>query len=389
MKKLVGAVLALLLVAAGTWWVATRVESPDQVAARAEAPAPVPVVAALDRGYLNGPVSLSVAAQYEQTVTVKPPAALTGVVTSAEQAVGDTLEPGSVLLRANGRPVFVLSGGFALYRDIQPGDSGDDVAAVQAGLAAAGYPTGRDRPGTYGAGTQAAVRKMYKAAGYTAPEVAAPAVATADAGSGTGTGTEGTGTDAATAAAPSSTPAVVAGPRVLRSEVLMLAGLPATVQAVAPVGALLDAETDLLTLGAGRIVLSATLPRASVGALTVGATGTFVDAAGADGVAAVATMTATASADETVVVLTTDAAVAAGAAYVLTVANPAAEAGDSLLAPVAAVVTRGGRSYVYPREGEEFGEVEVTVTGAVGGVAAIVPVDPGAVLDDGTEVRVG
>lgn len=385
MKKLVGAVLALLLVAAGTWWVATRVESPDQVAARAEAPAPVPVVAALDRGYLNGPVSLSVAAQYEQTVTVKPPAALAGVVTSAEQAVGDTLEPGSVLLRANGRPVFVLSGGFALYRDIQPGDSGDDVAAVQAGLAAAGYPTGRDRPGTYGAGTQAAVRKMYKGAGYTAPEAAAPAVTTADAG----TGTEGTGTDATTAAAPSSTPAVVAGPRVLRSEVLMLAGLPATVQAVAPVGALLDAETDLLTLGAGRIVLSATLPRASVGALTVGATGTFVDAAGADGVAAVATMNATASADETVVVLTTDAAVTAGAAYVLTVANPAAEAGDSLLAPVAAVVTRGGRSYVYPREGEEFGEVEVTVTGAVGGVAAIVPVDPGAVLDDGTEVRVG
>lgn len=382
MKKLIGAALALLLLGAGTWLVATRLESPDQVAARAEPPDPEPVVAALDRGHLNGPVSMSVDAQFEQTVTVKPPPALSGVVTFAEKAVGDTIQSGSVLLRVSGRPLFVLSGGFALYRDIQPGDSGDDVVAIQAGLTAAGYSTGRDRSGVYGAGTQAAVRKMYKSAGYTAPEAPAQTAAVPAASDG--------GEPAPTSAPVASAPvASTAGPRVLQSEVMILASLPATVQAVAPVGAQLSDEMDLLTVGAGQIVLSATLPNASLGALAVGATADFTDDAAAAGTAQVVAMNPAASGQDTVVVLTTGGAVTAGKAYVVSVDNPAAETGDSLLAPVAAVVARGGRSYVYPRQGDVFGEVEVTVTGSVGGVAAIMPVDTGVTLDAGMGVRIG
>lgn len=385
MRKLIGLVLALLLAGAGAWVLATTVESPAQVAARAEAPAPDPVVAELHRGFLQGAVSVTTTAQHERTVAIKPPASLTGVVTFADRAVGDTLRSGSVLLRANGRPVFVLVGSFALYRDLQPGDTGDDVAAIQAGLKAAGFATGGDRPGSYGGGTQAALRRMYKAAGYTAPETApAPAPVATVPAPGAGQAAEATTGPAAAGGAPA-----VAGPRVLMTEILMIADLPAVVQAVAPVGAPLSTGSDLVTLGAGQLVLSATLPSASVGALAVGAVGTFPDDAGAAGTTTVTALTPTASTPDTVVALSVSGAVTPGATYVVTVANPAAESGDSLLAPVAAVVARGGRSYVYLRDGGTFQETEVRVTGSVGGTAAIVPVDASVPLGEGTEVRIG
>lgn len=389
MKKLISVVLALLLVGAGAWVVADRVESPNQVAARAEPPKPDPVVAPLVRGYLNGPISMSAVAQHEQTVTIKPPPTLTGVVTSVEKAVGDTLQSGSVLMRTNGRPLFVLIGAFALYRDIQPGDSGDDVQGIQVSLKDAGYSIGHDRAGVYGRGTQAAVRQMYKRAGYVAPEAPAvvapeaPAVAVTDAG------VNGGEADATPTSSSVEASAGVAGPRVLQTEVMMIASLPATVGSIAPVGAQVSSETDLVTLGAGQVVLSATLPNGSLGALTVGAAGAFTDDTGAEGAAEVTAVHPTEKGDATVVVLSSNSAVTPGSSYVLNVKNPAAEPGDSLLAPIAAVVARGGSSYVYARDGGLFREVNVDVTGSVGGVAAIVPVDSGVPLDAGTEVRIG
>ncbi|MFI2754765.1 peptidoglycan-binding protein [Cellulomonas sp. P22] len=378
MRRVLAMVLLLAVVAAGAWVAATRLESPDQVAARADPPDPSPVVAALTRGYLHGPVSLAMTAAHEQVVAVMSPSALTGVVTANTRLAGDTLASGSVLLRVNGRPVFVLSGGFALFRDIQPGDSGDDVAAVQEGLVAAGYSIGRDRSGTYGAGTQAAVRKMYRAAGYTAPPAAAPptdAAAAAD--------------PAAPDPVPAASPTASAGPVVLRGEVVMLGGLPATIQSVAPVGAELGADTTLVTLGSGSVVLSASVPTASLGALALGASGEFSDDAGTTGAATVTAMSRAAGGESTTVVATPSVGVTIGKPYLLSIANPAAEPAPSLLAPVTGVVTRGGRTYVYPREGEVFRQVEVSVAGSVGGVAAIAAVDPAVLLDVDVEIRVG
>lgn len=453
MKRVLLVVLALLFLGGGAWAVAARVESPDQVAARAKAPEPDPVVAPLSRGYVNGSLSMSVRAQYEQTIALRPPSAVTGVVTSAGKGVGDTVKSGSVLLRANGRPLFTLTGAFALYRDIEPGDNGDDVAAVQASLKQAGFSLGRDRVGTYGSGTQAAVQKMYRAAGFDAPMTptvaAAPDVppksdhgetpeqpATPDASAETDGGqtpeqtakpeppgeaaSPGTPGEAASPGTPAEVDVaartVVAtnaggamdakttndpvcasqnqnpgqsGPCVLRTEVMMIAQLPAVVQAIAPVGAQLGSEVDLVTLATGRVLLSATLPAGSLGALTVGAMGTFADDAGADGSAEVTAIGPGASAAETIVSLSPSGSVTVGNPYVLAVENPAAESGDSLLAPIAAVVDRGGRSYIYVRDDGVFREVEVTVTAVVGGVAAIVPMDSGVPLDQGTEVRLG
>jgi len=400
MKRLVLAVVAIVAVGVGAWLLAVGMESPQQAAARAEPPAPEPVVVALDRGYLNGPVSMTVEAQNQQSVVITPPAALTGVVTSVDRSAGDTLSPGSVPFRVNGRPVFVLEGAFALYRDIRPGDEGDDVLALQKGLLAAGYALGRP-DGKYGPRTQAAVRSMYRSAGYAAPEVAfgtldaaaAPSPgASAPETTATGTGAAAPSDGTAVPAAGGGAAATVKGPGVLQSEVLTVPRLPAVVEGITTVGTGIAADTGLLTLGTGQVVLTSTLPQGSVGALAVDAAARFTDDSGAEATARVTALEPTETGEVTVSLLT-DGVVRAGSSYVLTIDNPAAEDGERLLAPVSAVVTRAGRTYVYVREGTEFREVAVEVEVTVGGVAAIVAAvgdgDAGVVLGEGTEVRVG
>ena len=379
----------------------------EQVAARAEPPALEPVVVALDRGYLNGPVSMTTQAQNQQSVAVTPPAALTGVVTAVDRAVGDTLSPGSVPFRVNGRPVFVLEGTFPLYRDIGPGDEGDDVLALQKGLLAAGYALGRP-DGKYGPQTQAAVRSMYRAAGYPAPEVAVevpagpgatpprtpPSASGVQGSSGTpAAGAEGRAAagDAGAVGAPATATGAAAAnkvPWVLQSEVMTVPRLPAAIDTITTVGTSITGETTLLTLGAGQVVLTATLPQASVGALSVDAAALFTDDAGAESTARVVALDP-AETGEVVVSLFTGGAVRAGSSYVLTIDNPAAEDGERLLAPVAAIVHRADRAHVYVRDGGGFREVAVEVEATVGGVAAITAVDAADALDEGTEVRIG
>lgn len=380
MKRTLVWLLTLVLVAGGTWVAATRLVSPDQAAARAQPPDPVPVVAALSEGHLHGAVTLSVTAAQQQVATISPPAAVTGVVTAAGASPGQELRSGQVLVRLDGRPLFVLTGSFALYRDIQPGDSGDDVAALQAGLLEAGFTVRVD--GEYGSATQAAVRQMYRAAGYTAPQTTVASV-------GGTPGDASTTGEVATTASPTAaaTPAPVTGTAVLRSEVLMVSGLPATVRSVAGVGTQLAADSALMTLGSGATVLTATVPTTSLGSLAVGAVAAFTDDTGAPAQAGVTAITA--QDDQSTVVITPQVTVNVGTTYVVKVDNPAAEPGQSVLAPVTGIVTRGGRSYVYVQDGQTFDEVEVTVTGAAGGVAAISPVDPGVELQAGQDIRVG
>jgi hypothetical protein len=381
LKKLLALAVAVITAGVGAWVIATRVESPAQAAARAQPPPPDPVVAALETGFLRGPITMATTAQYERTTVVKPPAALTGVVTFPGVTAGQTLDPGSVLLRANGRPVFALPGAFALYRDIHPGDSGDDVASVQVGLRAAGYATGSDRPGVYGPGTQRAVSRLYQATGHAAPVTTVEPSAAPAAPAG------GTVPAPAPGAAPGSPAAT--GPRVVMTEFVMVPDLPAVVQAVAAVGTPLTGDTELVTLGTGRVLLAATLPNGSSGAPAVGATGTFTDDTGATASADVVAAEERSATADTLLTLAATGTVAPGGSYLVSIANPAAEAGESLLAPVAAVVTRGGRSYLYARDGEQFVEVEVQVVGSVGGIAAISPVGTAVALQDGTDVRIG
>ncbi len=224
---------------------------------------------------------VALTAQQLATEAITAPAAVTGVVTFVEAKAGSTLKSADVLLRLNGRPLFVLGGSFALYRTTEPGDTGDDVRALQRSLNKAGY-TVPSTEGTYDAATQEAVAAMYRDAGYEAPK-----------------------------GDPSTADSKDSGVRVLQNEVIMVSGLSATVDHIAKVGTQLGDGSDLMTLASGDFVLSTTLPAGSTGALTVGAVGTFTDDAAKEATAEVTAIEPTESGDETVVSMSSIGGIAA------------------------------------------------------------------------------
>jgi peptidoglycan hydrolase-like protein with peptidoglycan-binding domain len=93
------------------------------------------------------------------------------IVTHVFCRKGSLAGQGSVLLEVAGQPYFVLQGTVPAYRDLAPGETGEDVAQLQQDLISLGYGTGSDTLGSYGPGTAAAVSAYYQAHGYTAPVV--------------------------------------------------------------------------------------------------------------------------------------------------------------------------------------------------------------------------
>jgi hypothetical protein len=87
------------------------------------------------------------------------------IVTQTPKKVGDPVRPGDVLIQVSGRPVIALPGGTPAYRDLKPGDRGNDVAELRAALRSLGYSDG-DPNGYFGADTKAALTRMYQALGY-------------------------------------------------------------------------------------------------------------------------------------------------------------------------------------------------------------------------------
>lgn len=92
------------------------------------------------------------------------------VVTAARSGVGDEIRSGSLIVEVSGRPILALQLPFPLYRDLGPGASGADVAAVQRELADLGHYRGAV-DGEYGPRTSAAVRSLYSKAGVVAQAV--------------------------------------------------------------------------------------------------------------------------------------------------------------------------------------------------------------------------
>ncbi|GEL95974.1 hypothetical protein CCO02nite_26320 [Cellulomonas composti] len=65
-----------------------------------------------------------------------------GTVTSVDCAAGGTLTSGDVPVTVDAAPVVALHTEYPVWRDLAPGDSGPDVAAVQAELVRLGYDAG-------------------------------------------------------------------------------------------------------------------------------------------------------------------------------------------------------------------------------------------------------
>jgi peptidoglycan hydrolase-like protein with peptidoglycan-binding domain len=95
------------------------------------------------------------------------------VVTKIFKSPGSYVQPGDVVIEVAGQPFFVFQGKVPAYRDMAPGESGSDIAELQAGLESLGFGIGADASGVYGQGTAAAVAAFYSSRGYTAPAVKA------------------------------------------------------------------------------------------------------------------------------------------------------------------------------------------------------------------------
>ncbi len=173
------AVIGLAVIASiGGLLISTTIKSPAQQAAETKAPGLTRLTAPVQDTVIRNTV------QADGLIT-KPPqiSSLSGggggggggggnaqqVVTKIFYPPGSFVAPGNVIIEVAGRPFFVFQGTVPAYRDMAPGESGSDIAQLQAGLESLGFSVGGDTSGVYGPGTSAAVAAFYQSLGYPAP----------------------------------------------------------------------------------------------------------------------------------------------------------------------------------------------------------------------------
>ena len=179
-RNILLAIAGLAVIASiGGLLVSTTIKSPAQQAAETTAPG-------LTR--LAAPVQYTVIRNTVQAngVITKPPqisslssgggGGVSGgnaqqVVTKIFKSPGRFVAPGNVIIEVAGQPFFVFRGAVPAYRDMAAGESGTDIAQLQAGVEGLGFSVGADTSGVYGRGTAAAVAAFYQSLGYKVPTV--------------------------------------------------------------------------------------------------------------------------------------------------------------------------------------------------------------------------
>jgi len=152
-----GAVLAAAVLAGVWWWTANR--STEDPAATT---GPV-ATATVERGTISATESWEGTIERGTPLTVQT--ATAGTVTRLA-AQGFPVQQGDVLFHVDEQPVVLLSGAVPMYRDLQPGATGADVAQLETSLAALGYG-GFAVDSQYDASTAAAVRAWQQSVGAT------------------------------------------------------------------------------------------------------------------------------------------------------------------------------------------------------------------------------
>lgn len=173
-NRLLAAVLAGVAISAGGGWIAaSAVKSPAQVAAETDPPDPSAITAPVEKRTLASTVTARGTVRYGQPQAVSLASSTYGANAQAKSLVTEAPTKGAVLgedavaMEANGRPVRALIGNVPMYRDITPGDEGEDVRQLEEALERLGYRPGKV-DGTYDITTQGAVEAWYRDAGYSA-----------------------------------------------------------------------------------------------------------------------------------------------------------------------------------------------------------------------------
>jgi hypothetical protein len=183
-RVVVSGVGLLILVGGVSWWAARATTSVGTVAHRSAPPARPTLVAHVvlrrlgvelfARGRL-----ISGGSERVSIGQIAVPDALP-IVTSGSVRSGARVGDGSVIAQVAGRPVILLQGTTPMYRTIVGGDSGADVAQIQADLRGLGFAIS-DATGVYGPSTSSAIRELYVRDGY-APPMTEPGFRTVTAG---------------------------------------------------------------------------------------------------------------------------------------------------------------------------------------------------------------
>jgi peptidoglycan hydrolase-like protein with peptidoglycan-binding domain len=372
----------VVLIAAGTWAMALRFESPAQREAAASAPTPRPITADVRQGDLARVVSFRASIVRDSTVDLQlAPRSDRGVVTGDPLAAGQTITAGAVVTEVNGRPVFGLPGEFPLYRVLRPGDSGPDVRQLQRGLTEAGHSVVAD--GIFGEGTERAISALYVVAGYNAPSE--PAATSADGSSDEDASSTNTASERRDHAAQQET---VVDP----AEFVIVPSLPATIAATPKVGTEVSEDTKI-TVQNGALRLRGNVPPLSAVALKGGMRGTATGQTGspiAVHVAAVGSQKDDESAVPVSATFDSPASVLkVGAEMTISVRVQTVVTG-SLIVPTVAVASGGsGASHLLVQQKDgSFQRISIREIGQLNGESAVEP-EKRDELHAGDRVRVG
>lgn len=419
-------------------------KSPEDIAASAAAPTPSLITAEVEERVLVNAVDVDVELVSEHTIGVGPtgqaqqggPTGQTqqggdrdkagegshtgsasgrnptaDVITGLPVSVGDAVEAGSAVVELSGRPVIALTGTIPPYRDLVPAASGPDVTQLQQALVAQGLLSDSQVDGVYGPATSDAVSQLYSRLGYTAP--------TTDGGSGedakalrdaraavrqaqdavTAAGQQG-GTAAADSMSLATAQAALAdaqadladieartGVILPRSEVVFVPGGSATVPSVSgQIGQ--EAAQEVLSLGAGELVLRGKVVASQAASLSVGASATV----GGPGGSATCRVTALDPADsgrtQVTIGCDTDLDPTALAGTVTARITRATTATTVLCVPVGAVSENAdGTTTVITVTGTDtLTRIEVVVGLEADGYVEVRPKDPGALTGDSVVV---
>ena len=353
--------VVLVAVAALSWW-AGRATTTTGSLARAGAAPKAPVLTApvvLKRLGTTLQASGRLVAAGSETITVgsiSVPNA-ESIVTAEVVHVGEQIGSGTVVAQVAGRPVFVFAGETPMYRSIQYGDTGPDIAQLQQDLGSLGYGIS-DAIGTYGPSTSYALAALYQNDGYTPPS-SAPEL--------------GGGRHA---------PRLIVEPQ---AEIVFVPRLPATVAATKePLGQAIGSPAVTLTYGS--VVVDATLTPAQGFLIEPGDRATVSVGSGrplAGVVSAVKRSVQSPTASATIALQ----GVAAGAhigSHAAVSINAESSTVATLAVPIGALYANGGGSPYVILDRRGFEHLPVTVGQAVGGYVPIV--NPPTQLLPGTEL---
>ncbi|MEV7660499.1 peptidoglycan-binding domain-containing protein [Paenarthrobacter sp. NPDC089316] len=153
------------------FWAGSLVKAPSDVALN-NAKLSVPVTFPISMKVVDKQLTLKGSVVRGQATAVHPSVssgAARQVVTKPGPAVGTEVAPGSFLGSVGGHPIFLLPDYVPLYRDLDTGDSGDDVTELQKALQAMGFGT-VTASGTFDAASRDAIKQIYMGDGLKAPD---------------------------------------------------------------------------------------------------------------------------------------------------------------------------------------------------------------------------